>query len=71
MGNRLTPREVEILNLVARGRKNREIALELFMSEVGAKSHLVNILKKLRARNRTDAVVKAHKLGYLNLMECK
>lgn len=71
MGNRLTPREVEILNLVARGRKDREIARELSLSVGSIKSHLQNILKKLRAQNRTDAVVKAYKLGYLNLMECK
>jgi len=71
VGNKLTPREVEILNLIARGRKNRELACELFISEVGAKSHLINIFKKLHAWNRTDAVVKAHKLGYINLIECK
>jgi len=71
MSNTLTLREVEILRQIALGKKNKEIGLELFFSEEGAKSHLVNIFRKLKASCRTDAVVKAHKEGYINLMECK
>lgn len=71
MRNLLTLREVEILHLAAYGLGNKKIGSILFISEVGVKSHLVSIFKKLEAWNRTDAVVKAHKLGYINLMECK
>ena len=71
LSNKLSSRELEILRLVALGRKDREIGVGLFISEVGVKSHLQNIYKKLHALNRTDAVVKAHKQGYFDLMECK
>jgi len=71
LSNRLSPREVEVLRLVTSGKKNKEIGSTLFLSEVGVKSHLINIYKKLHAQSRTDAIIKAHKLGYLNLMECK
>lgn len=71
MSNKLSFREVEILSLMARGLKDREIAAKLFVSVVGVKSHCTNIYKKLRAVNRTDAVVKAHQQRYINIMESR
>jgi len=71
LSNKLSPREVEIIRLVACGKRNSEIGVTLFLSEVGVKSHLVNIFKKLHASNRTDAVVKAHQQRYINIMESR
>ncbi|MDP8952738.1 MAG: response regulator transcription factor [Actinomycetota bacterium] len=53
--NRLTPRELEVLALLARGRKNSEIADTLFVSERTVKFHVSSILGKLGAENRTEA----------------
>ena len=61
----LTPREVEVLDLVAQGASNTEIAAALFISLGTVKSHLSHILAKLGARNRTEAVVRAGKAGPL------
>lgn len=51
----LTPREREILILVAQGKSNKEIAAQLFLSEKTVKHHLGNIFRKLRVRNRVEA----------------
>ncbi|MBP1705153.1 MAG: helix-turn-helix transcriptional regulator [Chloroflexi bacterium] len=59
----LTPREREVLGLVALGRTNREIARELFMSEKTASVHVSNILDKLGAANRVEAAAIAVRLG--------
>jgi DNA-binding NarL/FixJ family response regulator len=59
----LTPRELEVLRLVARGRSNREIATELSVSEHTAKSHVAHILDKLDLRDRIQAVVFAYEMG--------
>jgi|tagenome__1003787_1003787.scaffolds.fasta_scaffold20989901_11 DNA-binding CsgD family transcriptional regulator len=59
----LTPRELEVLGLLALGRTNRDIAGELFISEKTASVHVSRILSKLGARNRAEAAAIAHRLG--------
>jgi DNA-binding NarL/FixJ family response regulator len=59
----LTPREEEVLVLVARGRSNAEIADELHMSAATAKTHVSRILTKLGARDRSQLVVIAYESG--------
>ena len=59
----LTPREREVLSLVAAGRTNRQIGAELFISEKTAGVHVSNILGKLGASGRTEAAAIAHRLG--------
>lgn len=59
----LTPREREILALLARGSSNQEIATELVISERTARTHVSNILRKLDLRSRTQAALWASKHG--------
>ena len=59
----LTPREREVLVLVAAGRTNRQIGEELFMSEKTASVHVSRILAKLEVSTRGEAGAVAHKLG--------
>ncbi|MCP2291003.1 response regulator [Nocardia amikacinitolerans] len=59
----LSPREIEVLRLVADGRSNRDIARELFLSETTVKSHLVHVYGKLGVRSRTSAVARAREQG--------
>ncbi|OEY04547.1 response regulator transcription factor [Corynebacterium sp. Marseille-P4321] len=61
----LTPRELEVLQLVAAGKSNREIGAELMLSEATVKSHLVHIYDKLGVRSRTSAVASAREQGVL------
>ncbi|HEU4900996.1 MAG TPA: response regulator transcription factor, partial [Actinomycetota bacterium] len=59
----LTPRELEVLRLVAAGRTNGQIAEALFISRKTASVHVSNILAKLGVRTRTEAAAAAHRLG--------
>ena len=59
----LTPRELEVLQLIARGRSNAELAHELVISETTAKTHVARILAKLRLRDRVQVVVFAYEHG--------
>lgn len=65
--DQLTPREIELLTLVAHGRSNREVAEELSISENTVKFHMKNIIQKLHASNRTEAVTVAMSEGILDL----
>jgi DNA-binding NarL/FixJ family response regulator len=63
----LTERELEVLRLLAKGRQNKEIANELWISERTVKFHVSAILAKLAVGNRTEAVSKAAQLGLIEL----
>ncbi len=65
LGEQLSLREQEVLQLVAQGYSNKEIANQLFISETTVKAHLRTILQKLHARNRTEAVALAVNKGWL------
>jgi DNA-binding CsgD family transcriptional regulator/tetratricopeptide (TPR) repeat protein len=62
---RLTDRELEVLELVADGRSNGQIAAALYISPKTASVHVSNILAKLSVASRTEAAVQAHRLGLL------
>ncbi|MGX2993316.1 response regulator transcription factor [Streptomyces sp. JNUCC 64] len=59
----LTPRETDVLLLVARGRSNDEIAQDLVLSVKTVKTHIGNLLAKLRARDRAQLVIAAYRGG--------
>ncbi len=63
----LTPREREILNYIAQGYLNKQIAAELDISEQTIKNHVTSILRKLNANVRTEAVVVAIKQGLISI----
>lgn len=59
----LTPREAEVLTLIAAGRSNAEIATELFVSQATVKTHVNNLFAKIGARDRAQAVTYAYRNG--------
>lgn len=61
----LTARELDVLDAVAGGATNKEIAKHLFVSEATVKTHLVHINEKLGATSRTEAVALARRAGLL------
>ncbi len=63
----LTNREIEVLQLVARGMRNKEIAAELRISEETVQGHVKNILAKLSVHDRTEAVAVAIRRGIVHL----
>ena len=63
----LTPREVDVLRLVAQGNTNKEIATQLSLTEETVKSHIRNILAKLEAGDRTHAVTIVIKRGIIEV----
>jgi len=65
--NTLTAREMEVLRLLARGLRNKEIAARLYVSERTVNFHLANIYQKLNVSGRTEALSKAHEQGLLKL----
>ncbi|HZF16480.1 MAG TPA: response regulator transcription factor [Steroidobacteraceae bacterium] len=63
----LTKREVDVIQLLAQGRSNKDIARRLSITEGTAKTHVKSILTKLDAISRTEAVAVAHKRGLVHL----
>jgi ATP/maltotriose-dependent transcriptional regulator MalT len=61
----LSDRELEVLNLVAQGLSNREIAETLYITVGTAKTHTINIYRKLDVNSRTQAVARAQELNLL------
>lgn len=61
----LTPRELEILQLIALGKTNPAIAQQLVVARGTVKAHTASIYRKLEAANRTEAVARARDLGLL------
>jgi len=67
----LHPRELEVIDLTAKGMSNKEIANQLVISERTVQTHLVNIFRKLGASSRTQAVLYALKEGWIELGDKK
>ena len=65
----LTEREAEVLQLVARGRANKQIAQELFVGEKTVKAHVSSILTKLGVQSRTQAALYAVRIGMVSMNE--
>ena len=63
----LTPREIEILRLAAKGMSNKDIADTLFLSLRTVKAHLTNIFNKMGCGSRTDAIIKGLREGYITI----
>lgn len=61
----LTPREIEVLTLVAQGQSNREIGAQLFLTEATVKSHMGHVFNKLDVTSRTAAVAAARERGII------
>lgn len=67
--DQFTPREIDVLRLLARGMNNRHIALELDVSIRTVKGHLVSIFSKMKVKSRTEAILYALKRGLITLDE--
>ena len=63
----LTPREMDVLRLLAQGLPNRKIGERLFINERTVKYHVAAILAKLEAANRTEAVMRAIERGLITM----
>ncbi|MBN1315647.1 MAG: response regulator transcription factor [Anaerolineales bacterium] len=61
----LSPREIQVLGLMVRGLTNKEIGAKLCISENTVKGHVKEVLSKMNARNRVEAVYRAHEWGFL------
>ncbi|MFI6928060.1 response regulator [Nonomuraea spiralis] len=61
----LSPRELEVLGLIARGATNREVARRLFITEATVKTHLLHVFAKLEVKDRAAAVAAAYDKGLL------
>lgn len=66
-GEALTSREVDVLKLLARGKSNKEIGTDLFVSETTVKTHVRSIFSKLNVLSRTEAIAAANKRGLIQL----
>jgi two-component system NarL family response regulator len=66
-GEAMTTREIDVLKLLARGRSNKEIGADLFVSETTVKSHVRNIFMKLNVLSRTEAIAAASRRGLIRL----
>lgn len=64
----LSPRELQVLSLIADGRTNKEIAVQLDISNQTVKNHVSSILRKLAVNDRTQAVVYAMRRGWINVV---
>jgi DNA-binding NarL/FixJ family response regulator len=65
----LSPREMEILQFIARGKSNKEIARELGISRQTVKNHMTSILRKLAVNDRTQAAIYALRRGWIRLQD--
>ena len=66
-GNALTGREADVLKLLARGRSNKEIGSDLYISETTVKTHLRSVFAKLNVMSRTEAIAAASQRGLVQL----